>query len=250
MEPLSGWYPKVDQRFHGVPQAIVDEEQARKEVVISLTRQVLQHPQKGHLRKDLFPECGDRYKPTSDSAKQIIKYQGGIEAFELRELKDKIQCEHCHRYVSAGRLHCYCGRLLTYEDSGRVIQEQSQRCVQQRLELLKNPANKLRRGPGQGRGHGAASRQIAFCKSKRGIEESSNHSSEVDDGRNAPRIAIANSDCMVRRNDGKMDELALADRSYVATKGERQRYEQDWVVTHERKKRIEELAAYRSSRRR
>ena len=35
VEPLSGWYPKVDQRLNGIPQAIVDEEQARKEVIIA-----------------------------------------------------------------------------------------------------------------------------------------------------------------------------------------------------------------------
>ena len=37
----------------------------------------------------------------SDNAKQSIKYQGNVEAFEFL-LTDKIQCEHCHEYVAAG----------------------------------------------------------------------------------------------------------------------------------------------------
>ena len=66
--------------------------------------------------KDLLRESDDMYQPMSDPAKQIIKDQGNVEAFEFHERTDTIQCEHCHKRVTAGHDHCYCGRLLKNEN--------------------------------------------------------------------------------------------------------------------------------------
>ena len=75
--------------------------------------------------QELFPESGDEDTPMSDDAKQIIKYQGNVEAFRLF-LTDKIQCEHSHKYVIAGHVYCCCGRLLNCKDPDPEIQEQAE----------------------------------------------------------------------------------------------------------------------------
>ena len=40
----------------------------------------------------------------SEETKSIIVEQGKIEAFELLELTDTIQCEICHKYLSVGHI--------------------------------------------------------------------------------------------------------------------------------------------------
>ena len=46
--------PKVDQRFHDVPQAEVQNDQARKGLIRNLTRLVLNHPENKKLMDELF----------------------------------------------------------------------------------------------------------------------------------------------------------------------------------------------------
>ena len=93
--------PKIDQMFHGVPQAIVDE--ARKELVISLATT-------GRIDAVNFcPESGEKDTPMSDRAKQVINDQCNVELFELTV---KVQCEHCHKYRFSGRV-CFHRGLFT-----------------------------------------------------------------------------------------------------------------------------------------
>ena len=48
--------PRNDHRVDGVPKAIVDEDPTRRALIASLTKQVLQSPNKAALMKELFPE--------------------------------------------------------------------------------------------------------------------------------------------------------------------------------------------------
>ena len=48
--------------------------------------------------EELSPQVGqNKNQPMSEETKDIIVEQGNIEAFELMELTNKIQCEICYR---------------------------------------------------------------------------------------------------------------------------------------------------------
>ena len=81
--------PVVDQRFDGIPPAVVDEDLARQELVPQLVRQVLHSPQKHELLQELFPEERRIFTPES-------KEQSNVEAFEHLDLTNKIQRTQCH----------------------------------------------------------------------------------------------------------------------------------------------------------
>ena len=51
------------------------------------------------------------------------------------EFSNKVQCQHCHKYISSGHVHCSCGRSLVFVDTDPVIVEQIQRNVRQKFEV-------------------------------------------------------------------------------------------------------------------
>ena len=73
--------PVVDQRFIGIPQEVVDQDQARQRLICHLARQVLNSPKKHELMQELFPE-GRTLTPVNDQSKEVIKEQGNVEAFQ------------------------------------------------------------------------------------------------------------------------------------------------------------------------
>ena len=66
--------PRIDQRFHGVPQAEVQKDQSRKHLIGSLTRLVLNHPEKVKLMDDAFKNNDDAHRPMSANAKETLKH--------------------------------------------------------------------------------------------------------------------------------------------------------------------------------
>ena len=52
----------------------------------------------------VFPEEGKKFKPISDCSRLIVQGQGNVEAFELRELSNKVQCEHSHKDMISGHV--------------------------------------------------------------------------------------------------------------------------------------------------
>ena len=65
--------PRVDQRFHGVPQADVQNDEARKQLVSNLTRLILINLETKKLIDELFINIDDAYKPMSAIAKETLK---------------------------------------------------------------------------------------------------------------------------------------------------------------------------------
>ena len=63
--------PKIDRSLHGVPQATVYKDQARKQLISNLTRLVLRHPQKKKLKEELNVGNVGKYKTISNHARQI-----------------------------------------------------------------------------------------------------------------------------------------------------------------------------------
>ena len=84
--------PRNDHRVDGVPKAIVDEDSTRRALIASLTKQVLQSPNRAVLIKELFPDDGKRCTPMSEETKTVVKEQGNVKAWELLELTDTVQC--------------------------------------------------------------------------------------------------------------------------------------------------------------
>ena len=84
--------PRNDHRVDGVPKKIVDADPTRRALIASLTKQVLQSPNRAALMEELFPEDGKRFSPTSEETKTVVKERGNVEALELLELTDTVQC--------------------------------------------------------------------------------------------------------------------------------------------------------------
>ena len=69
--------------FMRVPQAEVQIDQARKQLITDLTRLVLNHPDKKRSMDQLLISSNEAYKPSSARAKETIENQRTSEAFEL-----------------------------------------------------------------------------------------------------------------------------------------------------------------------
>ena len=95
----------------------------------------------------LLPDGGAKLTPIRNRSKQIMKEKGNLEAFEILELSNEAECEHCPTYVSSGHVYCDCGRAA----QSPVIVEQLQRKIRQKFELLTTSAFFLIRGPTRGR---------------------------------------------------------------------------------------------------
>ena len=68
-----------------------------------------------------------------DQAKKVINEHGKVETLQLLELKDNVQCTHCHRCLTSGHVFCQCGRIITFDGPVFVIEGQIRRCVEQQL---------------------------------------------------------------------------------------------------------------------
>ena len=82
--------PNIDHRFDGIPQAVVQQDPGRRAFIASLTKQVLEHPKKAALVKELFPQDAKITRKIVRKPKTVIQEQGNLEAFGLLELKDAI----------------------------------------------------------------------------------------------------------------------------------------------------------------
>ena len=135
--------PVIDQWFNGIS----NEDQVRQAPISHLIRQALKSSKEQELMQEQFPEKGRQFTLISDQSDQIIKEQGIVEAFELLEFTNKVQCTHCQRYVTSGHICCCFGRAHVYAHPNPVIAEQTRRSVKQQFELLTTPAFLLVKGP-------------------------------------------------------------------------------------------------------
>ena len=84
--------PRNDHRVDGVPKKIVDADPTRRALIASLTKQVLQSTNRAALMKEVFPENGKMCTHMSEEAKTVVKEQGNVDALELLDLTDTVQC--------------------------------------------------------------------------------------------------------------------------------------------------------------
>ena len=70
--------PKVDERFHGCTTIGVIKEQAREQMISSLTRVVVNHTEKKRSMNKLFISSSEAYKPVIVCAKGIMRDEENI----------------------------------------------------------------------------------------------------------------------------------------------------------------------------
>ena len=96
--------PVFDQRSDGMSKEAVEQNQDRQAPISVLVSRVVGLSKKKELMKEFFPDEGAKFTRTTDRSKQIVKDQGNIEAFEILELSNKVQCQHCLGYATRTRL--------------------------------------------------------------------------------------------------------------------------------------------------
>ena len=69
------------------------------------------------MREQFHDDDGKSCTSMREQSKKIIQDQGDVHAFELVELTDTIQCEHCHKNVTSGHIYYQLGRLLKLENT-------------------------------------------------------------------------------------------------------------------------------------
>ena len=117
-ELISGWSDtqnigqagiKTLSKIVGVPQAIVQTNQARKQLICRLTKLYLGRPEKKKLMDELFINKDDACKPMCASAKEFFqKKQGNIKTFELCDSSQKVPREYWWKSMSTRQLYCEC----------------------------------------------------------------------------------------------------------------------------------------------
>ena len=112
--------PVIDQRFDGVSEEAIEQDQDRQAFVSMLVKRSVEADNENELMEELFPKEGATFTPISEPSKQ----QGNVEMFEICELLNEVQCEHCRKNVPSGHENCGCGRAVGCTNPNPVIVEQ------------------------------------------------------------------------------------------------------------------------------
>ena len=118
---------------------------------------------------ELLPDGGAKLTPIRNRSKQIMKEKGNLEAFEILELSNEAECEHCPKYVPSGHVYCDCGRAA---GQSPVIVEQLQRKIRRKFELLTTSAFFLIRGPTRGRPWSITAELVGRGKAEQSLNNS------------------------------------------------------------------------------
>ena len=123
------------------------------------------------------------------------------------ELPSRVQCIHCHRYVTPGHVYCYCGRILVHVNPNPVIEEQIRRNVKQQFDLLTAPA-------------------FLLVKDQTVLHSNNKQEARPNTLFEASQTSIGWTEEQVEQ----MDVSGFEDHTSFATKEERQRYCQIWII--------------------
>ena len=88
--------------------------------------------------QEFFPVEGKNFTRITDRPRQIMKEQGNVEAFEILELSNEVQCQHCHKYMSSGHVHRSCGRSPVHTIPKQVIVRKSSATSGRSLNCLRH----------------------------------------------------------------------------------------------------------------
>ena len=123
---------------NGMSKEVTEQDHDKPALVFILVKIITESSNKRELMEDLFLQDGVKFTPISERSKEIMKQQGNVDMFDICEHSNKVQCEHCRKYVPSGHVYCGCGRAVV-------------RKTKQRFELLTTPEFVLIKGPTRGR---------------------------------------------------------------------------------------------------
>ena len=117
--------------------------------------------------EELSPSDGQKPRPMSEKTMNIIAAQSNIEAFELVELTNKIQCEICHKYTSIAHIYSRCGSVLP--SASEEVKKQIINKNIQNIDILMTSAFKIKKEQERGNKYGTSKNAQAHGKTEEAV---------------------------------------------------------------------------------
>ena len=195
----------IDFRIQSLPHSTVRmEDDVRREAVKKLI-----HTNRESMMADLNEN--QKFNLFSEMSKESIRSKGNTGYFEMCEISSKVQCPDCSRYWETGIVYCTCGKCLQPSERNRQLNKE-------RFDVLSIPNYLIKKNPSHGARHGPTERHRIYHKAHNMLRKAHKRSTTPywKDSRTILYTCIA------------YDEIAKADHTHVATKGERSRHENSW----------------------
>ena len=203
------------------PRHISRAGEQKRQTVAKLIEKIESHKYKEQFLQGMSQT--QKINRISEASQRLLKDMIQTEIFELCENSKKLQCPDCKSFTDVGIIYCRCGRNPKYNRSPKP-----------NLDCNSIDGYLIRKNCSQAPEHGPTERQEKFLKAKdmlrkakkRGFpailarwqEQESYRSSLKDHDIGEEEVII-------------YDRLALERHDYTATKAERMRHSQNWVLT-------------------
>ena len=218
----------MDYRIPGVPLSAVEQQDThRKDKVKKLIEKFENHPNKESFLQD-FKHTKEINKFSKES-QDLIADMNNTEIFELCETSSKQQCPDCNFLWEAGIVYCTCGRCSRISRSEKEVDKSND-------DVVSIPGCVFKKNNKRGARHGPSERQRMFFKAKEmlhkaGQKKHGSHSSIIARWLNDYKYRKSLSDIGWNEQDIMLfDRIALENYSYVATRAERIRNSEHWIL--------------------
>ena len=218
----------VDYRIPGVPLSAVEQQDThRKAKVKKLIEKFENHPNKESFLQD-FMQTKEINKFSQES-QDLIADMNNTEIFELCETSSKQQCPDCNLYWEAGIVCCTCGRCSRISRSEKEVDKSND-------NVVSIPGCVFKKNNKRSARHGPSERQRMFFKAKEmlhkaGQKKHGSHSSIIARWLNDYKYRNSLSDIGWNEQDIMLfDRIALKNYSFVATRAERIRNSEHWIL--------------------
>ena len=209
----------VDYRIPGVPLSAVEQQDThRKDKVKNLNEKFVNHPNKESFLQD-FNQTKEINKFSKES-QDLIADMNNTEIFELCETSSKQQCPDCN---------LTCGRCLRISRSEKEIYKSNN-------NVVSIPGCVFKKNNKRGARHGPSERQRMYNKAqemvhKTGQKKHGSHSSNIARWLNNYKYRKSLSDIGWNEQDIMLfDRIALENYPFVATRAERIRNSEHWIL--------------------
>ena len=159
----------------------------------------------------------------SEASQKLLRDMNQTEIFELCENTKKLQCPGCNSFAEVGILYCRCGQNLKYNRSPKP-----------NLDCNSIDGYIIRKNSSRGPKHGPSERQWMFFKAKYMLWKAKKKGFPTILARwqeqESYRSLLKNSDTG-EKEVIIYDQLDLERHDFSATKAERIRYSQKWVLS-------------------
>ena len=217
----------VDYSILGVPLSAVEQQDPHRKDKVKKLIEKFENPNKESFLQH-FKQTKE-INEFSKKAQDLIADMNNTEIFELCETSSKQQCPDFNLHGELGIVYWKSGRCLRISRSGKEVDKSNNDVVSiPRCVIKKNDKRGARRGPSE--------RQRIYYKAKEILHKAvqlkyGEHSSvfarwhsDYKYRHSLTRIGWTEQDIMV------YDRINLENHSYVATKAERNRNSEHWVL--------------------